>query len=228
MLVSNSTNTSDVCDAHPGVGRALQVDKAGSWGDSLCHGIQVRCVNERDLNPAVCAILCQEPVHTTINILIRDDLVSVLQQSHDRVQGRHARCESKGSCCLLQHRNMFLQGSPRRISRSGVVVRPKLAGRRLHESGCLVNRCVGGMIRVLRASVKDHALRSRLQLVLEACEIWSDGKCRQVVVVALPLRQVETHIREVQLLANGALRSSAHQHVHVLIFIHLLLETTEV
>mmetsp|Transcript_4961 Transcript_4961/g.13682 ORF Transcript_4961/g.13682 Transcript_4961/m.13682 type:complete len:328 (+) Transcript_4961:488-1471(+) len=206
MPVRQGRERAEVRDAHQRVRGALRVNDLRAGRDCAADGLQVSSVDKAHLDAIVHKILCDQPVHPAVDVLVHEELIALPQEARDRVQRRHARREGERGRGLLQHRDVFLQGSPRWISRSRVVVRAKFAGRGLHERGRLVDRRVRWMVGVLRTPVKDHTLGGWLQLVLEGRKIGSDGERRQVVVLA-PGRIVrEADASEVQARPDGVLQ----------------------
>ena len=90
----------DVRDAHTRVGGTLRVNQLGLRGDHSFDGSQVSGVRETHFDARVRAVLCQQPVHAAIDVLVANDLIAARQQAHYRVKGRHARGKGEGSSCL--------------------------------------------------------------------------------------------------------------------------------
>mmetsp|Transcript_77973 Transcript_77973/g.209287 ORF Transcript_77973/g.209287 Transcript_77973/m.209287 type:complete len:399 (+) Transcript_77973:723-1919(+) len=215
-LVCHGNDGPNVGDAHARVGRRLQVNHLGAWCNGLPDRFRVRGVHEGHLDAVVDAVLGEQPVHPSIDVLVAQHLVAHAQQPRDTMQGRHARCKRESSRGLLEHRDVLLERGPGRIARPRVVVGPELASGRLHEGGRLVDGRVRGVVRILGAAVEHNTLRGRRELVLEAREIRPDRKRGQVVVVA-PARLRELDLGKGAGLPDGLLHLLQEAAVRVLL-----------
>mmetsp|Transcript_94290 Transcript_94290/g.202398 ORF Transcript_94290/g.202398 Transcript_94290/m.202398 type:complete len:304 (+) Transcript_94290:1165-2076(+) len=182
MPVSNISKSAQVRDAHPRVRRALCVDEPSALRDVLLHGCHIRGVDEDHIDAGEDAVLSEEAVHTTVDVLVHNDLITTSEEPHYSVQCSHSRGEGEGHCRLVEHRHLLLQSCSRRIPRSRIIVGAELAAGRLHKGGRLVDGRIRRVVGVLRAAIEDHTLGGRTQLVLEVRKVWPYGESREIIV----------------------------------------------
>eukprot|EP00411_Alexandrium_monilatum_P040398 CAMPEP_0175392048 /NCGR_PEP_ID=MMETSP0095-20121207/32223_1 /TAXON_ID=311494 /ORGANISM="Alexandrium monilatum, Strain CCMP3105" /LENGTH=581 /DNA_ID=CAMNT_0016690617 /DNA_START=341 /DNA_END=2087 /DNA_ORIENTATION=+ len=204
VLVRERRERPEVRDPHQRVRGALGVDELRPRANRTADGVEVGGAHESHHDAAVHAVLREQPVHPSVDVLVDDDFVALPEEPGDGVQCRHARGEREGCCGLLQHGNMLLQRRPRGVPRSGVIIGAKLARRGLDEGRRLVDGSVGWVVGVLRATVKHDTLRGWPESVLEVGKVRPDWERRQVVVGAVSACLGEPDLAEVDLLADGA------------------------